>query len=171
MPLPSLQGGAFTTIKKPGREKSSMKFSSKSIRYYFLPLIFLLFFTLIEIIGCLLLYLGQIRYNKSTTETLAYVMRQADSIVSQRRAISEHLASAKQMGVLQVSLPANVQTEIEQIGVKLSSSIATNSSSDIRNFLNSVRVILGWILVTGKSARGKQSATRVIINVTFIILA
>ncbi|KAH0872968.1 hypothetical protein HID58_070330 [Brassica napus] len=82
MPLPSLQGGAFTTIKKPGREKSSMKFSSKSIRYYFLPLIFLLFFTLIEI-----------------------------------------------------------------------------------------RVILGWILVTGKSARGKQSATRVIINVTFIILA
>ncbi|CAN6928696.1 unnamed protein product [Brassica oleracea] len=60
MPLPSLQGGAFTTIKKPGREKSSMKFSSKSIRYYFLSLIFL---TLIEIIGCLLLYLGQIRYN------------------------------------------------------------------------------------------------------------
>ncbi|KAG2251152.1 hypothetical protein Bca52824_081288 [Brassica carinata] len=155
-------------------------------------------------------------------------MRQADCMVSQRRAISEHLASAKQMGkadgVLQVSLPANVQTEIKQIGVKLSSSIAaitgkaTNSSSDIRNFLNSEggayhrfnclpfdnfwsrslstrvktlecslcafisknylnlflffsRVILGWILVTGKSARGNQSATRVIINVTFIILA
>ncbi|CAF2064750.1 hypothetical protein Bca4012_101884 [Brassica carinata] len=30
------------------REKSSMKFSSKSIRYYILSLIFLLFFTLIE---------------------------------------------------------------------------------------------------------------------------
>ena len=75
------------------------------------------------------------------TETLAYVMRQADSMVSQRRAISEHLATAKQMGVRQVFLPANVQTEIEQIGVKLSSSIAaitgkaTNSSSDIKTFL------------------------------------
>ncbi|XP_013588762.1 uncharacterized protein LOC106392175 isoform X4 [Brassica napus] len=115
MPLPSLQGGAFTTIKKPGREKSSMKFSSKSIRYYFLPLIFLLFFTLIEIIGCLLLYLGQIRYNKSTTETLAYVMRQADSIVSQRRAISEHLASAKQMGVLQKPYDKILKTRLSLI--------------------------------------------------------
>ncbi|CAG7884722.1 unnamed protein product [Brassica rapa] len=206
MPLLSLQGGAFTTIKKPGRENSSKKFSRKSIIYYILSLIFLLFVTLIEIIGCLLLSLGQIRYNKSMTETLAYVMRQADGMVSQRRAISEHLATTKQMGVRQVSLPANVQTEIEQIGVKLSSSIAaitgkaTNSSSDIRNFLNTVslstrvktlecslcafisknylnlflffsRVILGWILVTGKSARGNQSATRVIISITFTILA
>ncbi|KAL0729967.1 hypothetical protein Bca4012_026060 [Brassica carinata] len=34
---------------KPGREESSMKFSSKSIGYYILSLIFLLFFTLIEI--------------------------------------------------------------------------------------------------------------------------
>ncbi|CAF2172312.1 unnamed protein product [Brassica rapa subsp. narinosa] len=205
MPLLSLQGGAFTTIKKPGRENSSKKFSRKSIIHYILSLIFLLFVTLIEIIGCLLLSLGQIRYNKSMTETLAYVMRQADSMVSQRRAISEHLATAKQMGVRQVFLPANVQTEIEQIGVKLSSSIAaitgkaTNSSSDIKtflipslstrvktlecslcafiskNYLNLFlffsRVILGWILVTGKSARGNQSATRVIINITFTILA
>ncbi|CAN6919827.1 unnamed protein product [Brassica oleracea var. botrytis] len=48
------------------------------------------------------------------------------------------------MGVLQVSLPANVQTEIEQIGEILSSSIAaiTNSSNDIRDILNSVRVAL-----------------------------
>ncbi|WZZ47236.1 hypothetical protein YC2023_043495 [Brassica napus] len=44
----------------------------------------------------------------------------------------------------QVSLPANVQTEIEQIGEILNSSIAaiTNSSNDIRDVLNSVRVAL-----------------------------
>ncbi|KAL0715900.1 hypothetical protein Bca4012_065222 [Brassica carinata] len=49
------------------------------------------------------------------------------------------------MGVLQLSLPANVQTEIEQIGYILSSSIAasitgkiTNSSNDIKDVLNSV---------------------------------
>ncbi|KAL0796191.1 hypothetical protein Bca101_067568 [Brassica carinata] len=52
------------------------------------------------------------------------------------------------MGVLQVSPPANVQTEIEQIGEILSSSLAAttgkiiNSSSDIRDVLNSVRVAL-----------------------------
>ncbi|CAG7879763.1 unnamed protein product, partial [Brassica rapa] len=53
--------------------------------------------------------------------------------------ISEQLASAKHLGVLQVSLPANVQTEIEQIGEILNSSIAaiTNSSNDIRDVLNS----------------------------------
>ncbi|KAL0873151.1 hypothetical protein Bca101_022856 [Brassica carinata] len=41
----------FSLMKtnKPGREESSMKFSSKSIGYYILSLIFLLFFTLIEI--------------------------------------------------------------------------------------------------------------------------
>ncbi|KAG2298698.1 hypothetical protein Bca4012_010176 [Brassica carinata] len=125
---------------------------SKSIGYsrvaYVLSLIFLLFFTLMAIIGCVMLYSGQIRYNKSTTETLAYVMSQADSTVSQLIAISDYLTSAKQIGILQVSLPANVQTEIDQIGAKLTSSIATitdkatSSSNNIRNFLNSVRVAL-----------------------------
>ena len=91
-----------------------------------------------------MLYSGQIRYNKSTTETLAYVMSQADSTVSQLKAISDYLTSAEQIRVLQVSLPANVQTEIDQIGANLTSSIATitdkatSSSNDIRNFLNSV---------------------------------
>lgn len=125
---------------------------SKSIGYsrvaYVLSLIFLLFFTLLAIIGCVMLYSGQIRYNKSTTETLSYVMSQADSTVSQLKAISDYLISAKQIGILQVSLPANVQTEIDQIGSKLTSSIATitdkatSSSNNIRNFLNSVRVAL-----------------------------
>lgn len=125
---------------------------NKSIGYsrvaYILSLIFLLFFTLMAIIGCVMLYSGQIRYNKSTTETLAYVMSQADSTVSQLKAISDYLTSAEQIRVLQVSLPANVQTEIDQIGAKLTSSIttitdkATSSSNDIRNFLNSVRVAL-----------------------------
>ncbi|AEC07678.1 transmembrane protein [Arabidopsis thaliana] len=115
---------------------------------YVVSLIFLLIFTVIAIIGCVLLYSGQIRYNKSTTETLEYVMSQADSTISQLRAISDYLASAKQAAVLQVLLPANVQTEIDQIGVKLDSSVATitekstNSSNHIRHFLDSVRVAL-----------------------------
>lgn len=94
--------------------------------------------------GCVLLYSGQVKYNKSTTETLAYVMSQADSTISQLRAISDYLASAKQAGVLQVSLPANVQAEIDQIGAKLNYSVATitekttHSSNEIRHFLDSV---------------------------------
>ncbi|KAJ0248183.1 Transmembrane protein [Hirschfeldia incana] len=130
---------------------------SKSIGYsrvaYFLSLIFLLFFTLLAIIGCAMLYSGQIKYNESTTETLAYVMSQADSTIG-----------------------AKLSSSISTITDK-----ATSSSNNIRNFLNSVKaalivvsivmliltflglassifgmqvivytlVILGWILVTG----------------------
>ncbi|KAL1224664.1 hypothetical protein V5N11_001104 [Cardamine amara subsp. amara] len=131
---------------------------SKSIGYskvaYVVSLIFLLFFTLIAIMGCVLLYSGQVKYNESTTETLAYVMSQADSTVSQLRAISDYLASAKQVGVLQVSLPANVQTEIDQIGAKLNSSVATitekttHSSNEIRHFLDSVKAALIVVSIT-----------------------
>ncbi|CAN8287818.1 unnamed protein product [Cochlearia groenlandica] len=127
-------------------------YRNKSIGYsklsYIVSLVFLLFFTIIAIFGCVLLYSGQVKYNKSTTETLEYVMSQADSTVSQLKAISDYLTSAKAAGVLQVFLPANVQTEIDQIGAKLSSSVAkitektTNSSNDIRHFLDSVKVAL-----------------------------
>ena len=71
-------------------------------------------------------------------------MSQADSTISQLRAISDYLASAKQAAVLQVLLPANVQTEIDQIGAKLDSSVATitekstSNSNHIRHFLDSV---------------------------------
>lgn len=82
----------------------------------------------------------QFDFSSALRLNLPNVIWQADSTVSQLEAISEQLASAKHMGVLQVSLPANVQTEIEQIGEILSSSIAaiTNSSNDIRDILNSV---------------------------------
>lgn len=91
-----------------------------------------------------LLSLPQFDFSSALRLNLANVIWQADSTVSQLKAISEQLASAKHLGVLQVSLPANVQTEIEQIGEILNSSIAaiTNSSNDIRDDLNSVRVAL-----------------------------
>ncbi|XP_010525940.1 PREDICTED: uncharacterized protein LOC104803645 [Tarenaya hassleriana] len=115
---------------------------------YALSLAFLVLFTITAIIGCVLLYSGQLKFHESTTKALDYVIGEADSTVSQLRSISDYLASAKQTGVDQVFLPAAVQTDIDQIGGRLNSFATTiskkttDNSDDIRDFLNSVRVAL-----------------------------
>lgn len=95
-------------------------------------------------IGCVVLYTGQQRFHSSTTSTLEYVVHQADITVVQLRNASDYLASAKQLGVDQVYLPANVQTDIDQIGGKINSSANTlaektvENSKDIRDLLDSM---------------------------------
>lgn len=95
-------------------------------------------------IGCVVLYTGQQRFHSSTTSTLEYVVHQADIAVVQLRNASDYLASAKQLGVDQVYLPANVQTDIDQIGGKINSSANTlaektvENSKDIRDLLDSM---------------------------------
>ncbi|XP_050366130.1 uncharacterized protein LOC126784690 [Argentina anserina] len=115
---------------------------------YALSLIFLVLFSITAMIGCVVLYTGQKRFHDSTTSTLEYVVNQADVTVGQLRNASDYLAAAKQLGVDQVYLPANIQTDIDQIGGKLNSSANTLSqqtaenSDDIRELLDSVRLAL-----------------------------
>uniref|UniRef100_A0A6N2K1T1 Uncharacterized protein n=1 Tax=Salix viminalis TaxID=40686 RepID=A0A6N2K1T1_SALVM len=95
------------------------------------------------------------RFHKSTTETLEYVVNQADATVDKLRAVSDFIASAKLVGVDQVFLPSNVQTDIDQIGTRINSSASVladktvDNSEDIKDLLDSVLVIVGWILVAG----------------------
>ncbi|GAV60559.1 hypothetical protein CFOL_v3_04089 [Cephalotus follicularis] len=115
---------------------------------YALSLIFLIFFTAAAIIGCVVLYTGQGRFHRSTTETLEYVVRQADITVEKLRNVSEYLASAKQIGVDNVFLPSNVQTDIDQIGTQINSSAsniadkAVENKDGIQDLLDSVRFAL-----------------------------
>lgn len=91
-----------------------------------------------------MLYTGQKKFHDSTTSTLEYVVNQADVTVGQLRNASDYLAAAKQLGVDQVFLPANVQTDIDQIGGKLNFSANTlaqrtmENSDDIRELIESV---------------------------------
>ncbi|KAM7256650.1 hypothetical protein ACFE04_012391 [Oxalis oulophora] len=48
---------------------------------YALSLVFLILFTVVAIIGCVVLYTGQEKFHKSTSQTLDYVVNQADTIV------------------------------------------------------------------------------------------
>uniref|UniRef100_A0A6N2KXC6 Plasma membrane fusion protein PRM1 n=1 Tax=Salix viminalis TaxID=40686 RepID=A0A6N2KXC6_SALVM len=88
------------------------------------------------------------RFHKSTTETLEYVVNQADATVDKLRAVSDFIASAKLVGVDQVFLPSNVQTDIDQIGTRINSSASVladktvDNSEDIKDLLDSVRVAL-----------------------------
>ncbi|XP_004292739.1 PREDICTED: uncharacterized protein LOC101314155 [Fragaria vesca subsp. vesca] len=115
---------------------------------YALSLIFLVLFSITTMIGCVVLYTGQKKFHDSTTSTLEYVVNQADVTVGQLRNASDYLAAAKQLGVDQVFLPANVQTDIDQIGGKLNFSAntlaqqTTENSDDIRELIESVRLAL-----------------------------
>ncbi|CAI9092656.1 OLC1v1027966C1 [Oldenlandia corymbosa var. corymbosa] len=115
---------------------------------YALSLILLIFFTVVAIVGCITLYVGQDKFHTSTTRTLQYVVDQADGTVSNIKNVSGYLSAAKQVGVAQVFLPANVQSDIDEIQNKLNSSATTLStrteknSKDIRDVIASVRLAL-----------------------------
>ena len=95
-------------------------------------------------VGCVVLYAAQERFHKSTTETLEYVVNQADTTVDKLKTVSDFIASAKLIGVDQVFLPSNVQTDIDQIGIRINSSASVlaektvDNSDDIRDLLDSV---------------------------------
>ncbi|XP_022863939.1 uncharacterized protein LOC111383969 [Olea europaea var. sylvestris] len=115
---------------------------------YALSLIFLVLFTLATIIGCVVLYSGQGKFHSSIVNTLGYVVDQADATAENLQNVSDYLSAAKQIAVDQVLLPSNVQSDIDQIQAKISSSASTlanetqDNSEDIKNVIESVRVAL-----------------------------
>ncbi|KAI7987124.1 hypothetical protein LOK49_LG13G02685 [Camellia lanceoleosa] len=115
---------------------------------YVLSLVFLIIFTAVAIVGCVVLYTNQGKFHDTTTETLKYVVNQADTTVDKLKNVSEYLAAAKEVGVDKVFLPSSVQTDIDGIESKLNSSAsnlaerASSNSKDIQDLLDSVRLAL-----------------------------
>ncbi|KAH9621357.1 hypothetical protein KSS87_005679 [Heliosperma pusillum] len=115
---------------------------------YTVSLVLLIFFTLSAIIGCLILYTGQGKFQSSTTSTLEYVVNQADTTVWKLQNVSDYLSSAKQIGIQNVFLPSNVQTDIDQIDSEINTSAeflsqqSTGTANDIRDVLASMRLTL-----------------------------
>ncbi|KAL8171145.1 hypothetical protein V2J09_022949 [Rumex salicifolius] len=111
---------------------------------YALSLIFLILFTIASIIGCVILYTGQSRFHNSTTKTLDYAISQADDTVWKLRNVSDYLSAAKQIGIDGISLPSNVQTDIDEIETKINSSAsmlsdkAVDNAGNIQDVLDSV---------------------------------
>lgn len=95
-------------------------------------------------IGCAVLYTGQGKYHSSTTNTLEYVVHQANTTSEKLRNVSEYLSAAKKVGVNQMFLPSNVQSDIDRIQTKINSSASAlastteDNSNDIKNLIDSV---------------------------------
>lgn len=95
-------------------------------------------------IGCVVLYSGQGKFHSSIVNTLGYVVDQADATAENLQNVSDYLSAAKQIAVDQVLLPSNVQSDIDQIQAKISSSASTlanetqDNSEDIKNVIESV---------------------------------
>ncbi|KAL6528870.1 hypothetical protein OROMI_029046 [Orobanche minor] len=104
---------------------------------------------LLAIIGCVVLYVGQGKYHTSTANTMEYVVHQADGISDNLRNVSEYLSAAKQINMIgQVSLPPNIQTDIDLIHTNVDSSARSladktdHNSKEIKNLIESVRLTL-----------------------------
>lgn len=115
---------------------------------YALSLILLIVFTLVAVAGCIVLYTGQGKFHRSTTNTLEYIVLQANTTAENLRNVSGYLSAAKQVAVAQVFLPSNVQSDIDQIQNKINSAASTLSdkttdrSKDIKYVIDSVRIAL-----------------------------
>ncbi|KAL4579331.1 hypothetical protein LXL04_015473 [Taraxacum kok-saghyz] len=115
---------------------------------YALSLILLILFTVVAIVGCVVLYTGQGKFHHSTDETLSYIVKQADMTAEKLRNLSDDLESAKKVGVAQVFLPVQVQEDIDEIQIKLNTSSyalseKTEDNKDkIHHVLNTVMLVL-----------------------------
>ncbi|CAM8923070.1 unnamed protein product [Rhodiola kirilowii] len=115
---------------------------------YALSLIALILFTICSIIGCIVLYTGQGVFHGKTSNTLSYIVKQADVTVENLRNVSDYLAAAKEIKVDSALLPANLLTKIDNIQKKINSSATSmadkthNKSNDIRTTLDGVGLSL-----------------------------
>lgn len=86
--------------------------------------------------GCVVLYIGQGKFHSSTSDTLDYVVNQADFIAENLRNVSDYLDAAKKIGVDAVFLPSDVQKNIDDVKTKIGTAAATLSNKTEENSKN-----------------------------------
>lgn len=79
-------------------------------------------------VGCIVLYTAQGKFHGSTSNTLKYVVSQADFTAENLRNVSDYLDAAKRIGVDAVFLPGDVQKNIDDVKTKINSSAVELSS-------------------------------------------
>ncbi|KAM0010795.1 putative transmembrane protein [Helianthus debilis subsp. tardiflorus] len=115
---------------------------------YALSLAFLALFTIAAIVGCVILYTGQGKFHNSTTDTLDFVVSESKDTINELNNVSEILATSKNIGVDQVSLPPSMKQNIDRVDEMVSKAVRSLDSEtqknekDIHDVLNSVRLAL-----------------------------
>ncbi|CAI0629531.1 unnamed protein product [Linum tenue] len=115
---------------------------------YAISLVLLILFTIAAIAGCAVLYTGQGKFIGITSDTLDYVVSQADVTAESLKNVSGYLAAAKSIGVDSIFLPPDMRGKLDGLVAKANSSGNTLSSrtqdnrKKIKDGLNSVRLAL-----------------------------
>lgn len=84
--------------------------------------------------GCLVLHVGTEFFHNSTINTVEYVVGQGNLTVDNLRNFAGSLAAAKNIGVDQIFLPADVQRKIDLVEEKLNSSANEFSARIVSNY-------------------------------------
>lgn len=90
--------------------------------------------------------MGQAKFHSETTNTLDYVVQQADSVVKSLANVSNYLNAAKNVEVAQFFLPSNIKQSIDTVekSINASSTILQQGTGDnadrIQHVLDSVSV-------------------------------
>ncbi|KAL3654462.1 hypothetical protein CASFOL_004143 [Castilleja foliolosa] len=111
-------------------------------------LLLLIVFTVVAMIGCILLSVGQVEFHSETLHTLNFVVNQSEYTVQTLRNVTEYLSMAKSVSVAQIFLPSDVMSDIDRLNVDLNNAAdmleqtTSENSSKIRNIFNTVRSAL-----------------------------
>ncbi|KAG9141714.1 hypothetical protein Leryth_022037 [Lithospermum erythrorhizon] len=153
---------------------------------YACSVIFLILFTTAAIIGAVVLFTGQGKFHASTTDTLDYVVGQADSVVKNLKNLSAYLTASKQAGINKLLLPPQVLSSIDNVVLMMDYSATTletvtvENKEDIENVLETGRhiliVVAALMLVLALigfsfSIFGLQFLVYILIFVTWILVA
>lgn len=88
-----------------------------------------------------MLYTGQGKFHKSTTDTLDYVVSQSNDTVYNLKNVSSILSTAKDIEIDQVSLPSNVKTDIDRVHKKINDA-ASNLQYETRKNEKDIKHVL-----------------------------
>lgn len=66
-------------------------------------------------IGCMVLYTGQGKLHKSTTDTMDYIINRANCTINNLKDVSQHLGAAENVGADEFSLPFGVRNNIDKM--------------------------------------------------------
>ena len=97
-------------------------------------------------IGCAVLYDGQGKFNRSTTETLDYVVSQADGAAATMRNFTGLLETAKTAGGGVVSLPPDLTRTIDDVSRRVdaaSDELAARTASNSRRIRTALDTMYG----------------------------
>lgn len=92
----------------------------------------------------MVLYSGQGKFHRSSTDTLDYIVKRSDTTVEKLRNVSNYLSTAEQLEIGKYSIAPNVKNNIDKIQIKINDSATfldrkTNDNSDgIQSVFDSV---------------------------------